>query len=105
MELGFKCGHRQFVLSNIWSIELKAANTILDICVPSETVSFEIEYLDISIIISCSYTPLFSIVCITECDSPAVWLDCFALCWLERYYWGILPWVPDPYASVGTACH
>lgn len=40
MELGFKGGYRQLVLSDVWPIELQAADTVLDVSVPPQAVGF-----------------------------------------------------------------
>lgn len=52
MELGLKGHCNEFVLGNVRPVELQSANTIFHVCIPTEAISFQVENLNISIIIS-----------------------------------------------------
>ena len=83
MELGLEGGHNQFVLSDIRSIELEPADSIIDVGVPSEAVGLQIKYLHVSVVVSGSDASFFLVVGVSEGNSPAVWLDVFLCRWLK----------------------
>lgn len=103
MELGLKGHCNEFVLGNVRPVELQSANTIFHVCIPTEAISFQVENLNISIIISTCDDSLLLVVWVTEGYTPAVWFDGFGLWGLKWDDRCLLPWIPNTYTSVWTS--
>ena len=51
MELGFQGSGHELVLSNIGPVEFEPANAILHVCVPAQAVGFQVENLDVAVVV------------------------------------------------------
>lgn len=76
VELRLEGSCNQFVLRNVWSIELNSADSVSYVGVPPQTVGFEIKDLDVSIVVTSSDASFLLVVGVSEGYRPAVWLDC-----------------------------
>ncbi len=105
VKLALKSCHDQFVHHNIWPIEFNATDSVLNVRVPTQAVSFEIEYFYVSVVITCGDTSLFLIVCIPKSNCPAVWLDRLTLTWLQTYNRRLLTGIPNSNTPISSTCN
>lgn len=77
VEFGLEgCGH-QLVHIDVLTIELKSADAVLKVGVPSQAIGLQVKDLNVTVVVASSEDTLFLIVCITEASSPAVRLNRF----------------------------
>jgi len=105
VEFRLESGDYEFVHVDIRPVKLDSANSVRHVCVPSQTISSEVEQLYITVVISCHQTSLFLVECITESHCPAVRLDSLTFTRFQTYYRRFLSWVPDAYAAVRASCN
>lgn len=103
VELGFERRRYQLVHVNVLPVEFNSTHSVFQVGVPSQTVSPQVEQLDVSVVIACSQHALFLVISISEGSSPAIRFDFFVGRRLERHYWGHLPGIPDTDAAITAA--
>jgi hypothetical protein len=104
VKFGLQRGHTQLVHVDVRAVEFQTANTVRNVCVPSQAIRPQVKQLHITVVVTCSQAPLLLVVGISEGDGPAVRLNGFTLRRLKTYNRRLLPWVPNANTAISASC-
>lgn len=65
-ELALESSCSEFVHDDVLTIELDAADAVLEVSIPDEHLVLHVEELDIAVVVTCSHDSLFIVVGVAE---------------------------------------
>mmetsp|Transcript_5869 Transcript_5869/g.14004 ORF Transcript_5869/g.14004 Transcript_5869/m.14004 type:complete len:271 (-) Transcript_5869:219-1031(-) len=92
----------QLVHSDVLSIELQMAHTILHIGVPLQRHGPQVEHLDVAIVVAGRYNSLRIVVGVAKRNRPAIGRG-LAFYWLQGEHWISLTTIPKPHCAIPAA--